>query len=71
MADLYYATVDLIWGEIALMLGRLSLLIIFLLVVGLVVAPAIDRLARRRPSAMRLDDTHPLIGTHDSKGTRP
>ena len=72
MADLYYATVDLIWGEIALMLGRLSLLIIALLIVGLIVAPAIDRLARRHRHTMRLHDRHPYVNRpYDRKDPHP
>ena len=69
MADLYHAVVDLIWNEIALMLGRLSLLAIALIVVVLIVGPGLDRLARRQP--LHLPDRHPYNRPHDRKDTRP
>ena len=71
MADLYHTVVDLLWHEIALMLGRLSILAIALIVVVLIVGPGLDRLARRRRPALRLHDHHPLIDPHDRKDTRP
>ena len=60
----------LIWHETPLLLGRFSLLIIALLIVGLILGPAIDRLARRRRHQMHLPEHHPLVEP-DRKDHRP
>ena len=64
MADL----ADWLWTSGALLLGRAWLVLVLIFAAGTAAGYVHSRI---RPQLAPLDDTHPLIGTHHSKGTRP